>query len=700
MSVKLKPGVVARVPIAELEPDAEQPRNLDDFAPERLDRIGASLKLRQLYPLLVRQVGSKKIIFDGEVRWRSAKRVKIKELDCLLVEGMEDALVRGAGQIVSSIDRTPLNAIEIGEFLVQLSKRQKMTTNDMLAALDKAGVPAVNAQKLDKLMRLVELPAWVKDFMRSNKFSEAHGVAILPAIGYPAALNLIKEQVAQDMDWRGSVTAKEVAETVDGAFETIGIDLNADRVHGHEKRAFPIEACRKCQWYKKLSGKRGSTELCLNAKEYDRKNAEALQLQQEKEAAAAKRSKEKGEKPFDVTDPLAVPPRKLKPAESGHVVLKRMTRGTFYNLSNARFDVATCADCPHKRLASYNGKADDHDAGEHCFHPPCFDKKQSGAGRDESRREKLREYFEAWLRPVVLAIAPTRMSHADRDGLLVWLATGAPEQFHRFHNSQRAGDAARRTEPFLIRRKLQRLPDFIPLQINEPMSRELAECAMRAMTREQVRWFAQYVKIDLAQAPTLYRIDEDYLRMKRKGELHDLAKRGGLETVANLGMEELRQALLVDAVRDRIGVPADIEAVYRESFDAARDDEKEFDEMAREELLDEMFCVGCGCTETDPCETPSGPCSWLRRDWNIDSEISPSYLALGICSAPECKHELKAWDAGERKPTPKAIAVREERLQMMTGSGAGELADDALDEAITEQLDKTPTKKTKGKKAA
>lgn len=684
MPVKLKPGIVVPVPVGELEPDVDQPRDQKSFTAAKLEAMADSLKIEQHHPVLVRQVGKRKIIFDGEFRWRAAKRGHIKTLKCLLKENAEDPVARGAGQIVTSMDRTPLNAIEMADYLVKLQERQKLTDNELLSALAKAGMQNIGAHKLHSLMQLSLLPGWFKTLMRSGSLTEAHGIAALPALAFPAVMEQLETDIDYEIKWSGAIAAKTITEQINHIFNKVGIDLNKKNRDGESDRLFPIEPCRKCDFYKKVSAR----ELCMKASEYERKNSEALQLKLVRDAETARKLKESGEKPVDLTDPTSVTPRRVKPSADGLVAVKRLQN--VEALKRAKFDVATCKGCPHKHAASHSGNPSDFDVGDHCFHPPCFEKKQAASGRQESRREKLREYFEGWLRPVVLEVAADRLSLDHCQGLLLWLASGAPESFTRAPQGRQRGDhAAIRTKPWLKYHKLGALPDFLPLTLSPTPLRELSRCAIQTMTRSEMRWLAQFINVKLTDSATLYRIDSTYLAMKRKAELSDLAKLGGLETIADLGVEELRQKLLEHDVRNRIGVPADIEAVYREPLVAhdLQDREDSFDDLAADELAEEMFCIGCGCSHTDPCETPTGPCGWLRKEWAVETGDTGKFQDLGVCSAPECKPDLKRWDSGDREPSQKAIAARQERMEMM---GVG----------IAEEIEEAAAPKKKGSKAA
>jgi len=52
----------------------------------------------------------------------------------------------------------------------------------------------------------------------------------------------------------------------------------------------------------------------------------------------------------------------------------------------------------------------------------------------------------------------------------------------------------------------------------------------------------------------------------------------------------------------------------------------------------EATCIGCGCTDSRACVTPSGPCSWLRLDRG---------QGVGVCST--CAEHVARWDSGERR---------------------------------------------------
>lgn len=588
MSVSLKPGIIALVPVGELEPDPNQPRG--EFDKDRLAALGDSMLIRIEHPLQIRVDGKRKLIYDGECRWRAAKLKKIAKVPCLLREGVDDPIARAAGQLATSQYRMPLNVMEIAAFLVNLQKREKKSPNDLLAAMSKMGMQNVAGTKLDKLMRLTELPAWLQDMIRRGDLSTSHGEAALPLLGSHVAGSLfksLKQSIENALDWRGAMTVKEMQEAVQHAFVDYGVDLDKGKYDSSgervDVRAFAIDVCLKCDFYKKV----GNRQICMNPPEFHKKNETALQLKAQQEAEKAVRAAQRAKKPGarDNPDPAQVEPRELKASRGGFVVMKQLRRNYFEPLADARFDTEGCKACPHRKLGSEDGKTGDQ---EICIHPPCFNQKTEQDKRYLSRKQKTREYLEAWLRPIVIHEAPLRLDENRTYGLMMWLATGCVDQFSKWHSGQMHQRAADITAEHILKPwKLTDLPSFLKFAetgLEQQHWKQMVQSAVRIMTREQLRWFAQHIDIHLDAEQTRFRIDADYLRLKRKADLEGLARLASMETIKGLGVSELKAALLDPERINRIGVPADIESIYREPFDEHDErDDIEFDEDEEED---------------------------------------------------------------------------------------------------------------------
>lgn len=578
MSAKLKVGVITDVAVSSLSPDKNQPRK--KFDTDALKALGETMRVKIVHPLTVRYEGKELIIVDGERRWRAAKLAKIAKLPCELIAlDKDDNIQLRAVQFITSEQRESLQPLEVAEFLVRLQKTENKTPNELLAALAKRGIHDMGKVKMEKLMQLTKLPDWFKGYIEDGKLTASHGAIALAALPFEAVMLNIRDVINNQIDWKGTVTVKEFQEEiVEEAFAEIGFDLN--KKHGKESdiRIFPINVCHKCEFYKKL----GKQEYCMNSEEFYRKNNEALALKQVKESGkkANKEDENKSLGRFD-PDPAKVTPRKLTPTKEGVIKLQRMDRDGYRNLEDAVFDVAGCEGCPHKRVAHYNG--DKEDAHDHCFHPPCFEVKRKTSGRMAGRTENMRLYLDEWLRPVVKAIAPTALTLVQKQGVMLWLAVGAVDHFSPYVTGQMHQSAADKMRPFIKAHKLIDLPaimNFATADFTEIHANELIQHAVNVFTKDQIRWFAHYINIDLGNISNLapYRIDAAYLNLKRKGELLELAKLAGVESVAGLGVGEIKTLLLDPKHVNAIGVPADIERLYREEIKAPEFDPMDFDD--------------------------------------------------------------------------------------------------------------------------
>lgn len=678
--------MVTHVPIEKLVRDPHQPRKSFDSA--FLQRLANSMRERVEVPLKVRKGENHKlIIIDGEQRWRAAKIAKLTTLPCIIDEGGQQLDI-AATQLTTSALRAALNPLDIAEFLVDLRSREKKTINELLAELAKRGITEIGHEKIERYLRLTELPAWAKDLMREGKLSESQGVALLAAVTpggeFAGVLKIVKAEIARALRWKGGITLKEVQEDIERGFRSEGIDLN--RRFGDEEniRAFPIEQCRACKFYKKIGG----GEYCYNEKEFKKKQNAALTLKATKEAErAARQKKKKPESDVVETDPTKVEPRKVKLSSDNVVMLRRLDHRRYEAFERGAFDTTDCQACPHKHLASHDGTREA--AEDHCFYPPCHATKTSAGQKMESRRGKLREYLERWLRPRVAKEIQTRLDTRQQDAIVLWLATGAIDRHSKWNSGQMHARAASSMLPFIADNGLKDLPAVIEFGTTEWFGADagkhrahMMKLAVRAFTREQVRWIAKLMKIDLNDPAAAFRIDDLYLAMKRKGELGELAKIAGLETIADLGVGELRAKLLDPAAVERIGVPADIEFIYQESYTdtEAEEEERELEEFDEDDLdiQEGPSCVGCGCSEMDACD---GGCAWAGKAYIKGQE-------RGVCTA--CPAAIKRWQAGKREFTPEALQRIKTRRAMIFG-----VDEEALASAALAEEDAPPARKRK-----
>jgi ParB/RepB/Spo0J family partition protein len=573
--IQPKAGTVTLIPIASLKADPNQPRKT--FDPDSLKTLAESLKVRVEIPLIVRKVGKDFMIVDGERRLRAAKLAKLKTLPCVTYEmpegpGPSGNLTIATSQLTTGVHREEYGALDIGEFLVDLQKREKSSMTQLIEALAKRGLVEIGRAKIDRYMSLVNLPEWAKDLVRDSKMSAAHAEYVLQTVKFPSWEKELKTRVNRDLQWRGSLTTKDMKEDVDQALRTAGIDLNNKYGNPSDVRAFNISVCQSCEFHVK----QGKDEYCFNEKLFRAKQKEALEI---KAARAAKKTAAVSDasRPQVVDDPLDVTPRKLKESKSGVVALKNLKYGSYQPLSEASFDPQmTCVNCPHNHLASRDGG--DELASAHCFLPEHFAQLERDASRQQSRNNHFRELLEKHLRPIVAKWAPNVLKSSQQIGLILWASTGAVEQYSPHWMGGRADRAASTMQKFLGRKKLTDLKsimEYSAVELSAEDLRSLTELTVELLTREQLRYIAHLIDYGLDSSPQMgvYRIDEAYVRFKRKSELQDMMKIAypKLDTVAGLGMTELRAQMVDPLAIDAIGVPADMERLYHEPFEKPRD---------------------------------------------------------------------------------------------------------------------------------
>jgi ParB family chromosome partitioning protein len=177
---------VQTLAVADLEPSPFQPRRTMDE--EALSELAASISQRGiLQPLLVRPkpgVDQKYQIIAGERRWRAAQKAQLHEVP-VLVRALTDTDAMAAG-LVENLQRADLNAIEEAEGYQRLLTEFKLTQEELADAIGKSRAHIGN------MMRLLKLPAEVRELLREGRLSAGHARALVthsdPAAGARAVV--------------------------------------------------------------------------------------------------------------------------------------------------------------------------------------------------------------------------------------------------------------------------------------------------------------------------------------------------------------------------------------------------------------------------------------------------------------------------------------------------------------------------------
>lgn len=271
----LTPGQVAEIPIGKLLPDPDQPRTHFDEA--SLKQLGESLARRVLVPLLVRPGARGKFtIVDGERRWRAAKLAGLKVLPVLLASDDSGDDERSLDQVAVNQLREQLKPMEVARLLAGLRATKFASDNDLAAAIDKRGLPAMTPKQIQEAIELTELPDWAQAMVDAGELESSAAAKIRVLLPWPKALADAGSQLRNRIKWTGRATGDDVLSALRSAAREYGRDLTLTE-HWHSSSANvvhfnPKTVCKGCEKRVDL-GREG--RFCMDPAEFERKNAEA-----------------------------------------------------------------------------------------------------------------------------------------------------------------------------------------------------------------------------------------------------------------------------------------------------------------------------------------------------------------------------------------------------------------------------------------
>ncbi|HSK21358.1 MAG TPA: ParB/RepB/Spo0J family partition protein [Longimicrobiales bacterium] len=168
-------GVSARMlPVSEIAPNPYQPRR--EFSEEDLADLTASLRENGLLqPVVVRPApgggAAKWELVAGERRWRASMRLGWNEIPAVVREVDDRTLLVLA--LVENLQRAQLSALEEAEGYQRLAEEFSLTQQQVADVVGKDRSTVANA------LRLLHLPASVRQLMREGKLSAGHARALL-----------------------------------------------------------------------------------------------------------------------------------------------------------------------------------------------------------------------------------------------------------------------------------------------------------------------------------------------------------------------------------------------------------------------------------------------------------------------------------------------------------------------------------------
>ena len=162
-----------RVPIERIFPNPDQPRR--DFSAEALQELADSIRTKGvIQPLIVRNHPSRSESYEivaGERRWRAAQLAQLHDLPVVVRDFTDSEVLEVA--IIENIQRADLNPVEEAQAFRQLMDRFGHTQEKLAEALGKSRSHVAN------LLRLLQLPDEVLDWLRAGKLSGGHARALI-----------------------------------------------------------------------------------------------------------------------------------------------------------------------------------------------------------------------------------------------------------------------------------------------------------------------------------------------------------------------------------------------------------------------------------------------------------------------------------------------------------------------------------------
>lgn len=169
-STNLPEGTVVTLPIDEVYPNHEQPRQY--FDKEKLESLAESIReVGVIIPIIVTKTESGYQIVAGERRWRASKLAEKATIPAIIRELNELEILQQA--LIENIQRQDLNPLEEAASLKKLTEEYSMRQEEISNIVGRSRSAIANT------MRLLNLSDPVKQMLLAEEISAGHARALL-----------------------------------------------------------------------------------------------------------------------------------------------------------------------------------------------------------------------------------------------------------------------------------------------------------------------------------------------------------------------------------------------------------------------------------------------------------------------------------------------------------------------------------------
>ncbi|MEM7558967.1 MAG: ParB/RepB/Spo0J family partition protein, partial [Planctomycetota bacterium] len=197
-------GGALELSVYEIDNNPFQPRR--KFNEEEISSLAESIREHeQLQPILVRRVGERYQLISGERRLRATIHAGLTTIRAEIREA-DDRLVAELA-IVENLQRKDLDAIEKAMSFRRYIDEHKCKQEDLAKRLK------IDRSTIANLMRLLELPEEIQQWIQGDKVSAGHARALLPLGEEDLQLKFAQQIVAEG--WSVRETERRVTEFLD-----------------------------------------------------------------------------------------------------------------------------------------------------------------------------------------------------------------------------------------------------------------------------------------------------------------------------------------------------------------------------------------------------------------------------------------------------------------------------------------------------